>query len=111
MFRNMVNMVIPDTLISIDAPDVVEVVLKKQGNRTLVHLINHNGERSLNNTIAYTENIVPIFNIGVMVKLNKLPSSVRLMPENQLLTWNKSDIGSISVIVPKLDIYSIVVIE
>ncbi len=111
MFRNMVNMVNPDVLISVDAPDVVEVVLKKQGNRTLVHLINHNGERSLNNTIEYTEDIIPIFNIGVKVKLNKLPVSVKLMPENKLLTWNKTDNSSISITIPKLDIYSIVVIE
>jgi hypothetical protein len=111
MFKNMVNMVNPDILISIDAPDVVEVVLKKQKNRTLVHLINHNGERSLNNTIEYTEDIIPVFNIGVKVKLNKLPASVKLMPENQILTWNKAANNSISITVPKLDIYSIVVIE
>jgi hypothetical protein len=107
----MVNMVNPDILISIDAPDVVEVVLKKQKDRTLVHLINHNGERSLNNTIEYTEDIIPVFNIGVKVKLNKLPASVKLMPENQILTWNKTAGNSISFTVPKLDIYSIVVIE
>ncbi|MFA5814301.1 MAG: alpha-L-fucosidase [Bacteroidales bacterium] len=111
MFRNLVDMALPETLISIDAPDNVEVVLKKQENRTLVHLINHNGERSFNNTIAYTENIIPIFNIGVKVKVNTPPSSVKLMPENQVLTWNTLDNGAISITVPKLDIYSIVVIE
>jgi hypothetical protein len=79
MFGNLVDMVLPETLINIDAPDNVEVVLKKQENRTLVHLINHCGERSFNNTIAYTENIIPIFNIDVRVKVNSQPSSVKLI--------------------------------
>ncbi len=111
LFRNLVNMVLPETLITIDAPDNVEVVLKKQENRTLVHLINHNGERSYNQTIEYTENIIPVFNIGVKVKVDTLPSSVKLMPENQDLAWNESEDGLISINVPKLEIYSIVVIE
>ena len=104
-------MIKPETLISIDAPDVVEVVLKKQQNRILVHLVNHNGERPLDKTIAYTENIIPIYNIGVKVKVNAKPSSVKLMPENQDLSWNTLDDGIISIIVPKLNIYSILVIE
>ncbi len=104
-------MVLPETLITINAPDNVEVVLKTQENRTLVHLINHYGERSYNQTIAYTENIIPVFNIDVKVKLDTLPSSVKLMPENQDLAWNESEDGLISINVPKLEIYSIVVIE
>ena len=111
LFRNLVDMVLPETLIAIDAPDNVEVVLKKQENRTLVHLINHNGERSYNQTIAYTENIIPVFNIDVKVKVDTPPSSVKLMPENQDLAWNASEDGLISIKVPKLEIYSIVVIE
>ena len=98
MFGNLVNMVLPETLISIDAPGNVEVVLRKQGNRMLIHLINLYGERSyyydeqpwrprITNTIAYAENIMPVYNIGVKVKVAKKPSSVKLMPENQILTW------------------------
>jgi hypothetical protein len=111
MFGNLVDMVIPETLIDIDAPGNVEVVLKKQEKRTMVHLINHYGERSLNNTIAYTEHIIPIYNIGVRVKVLTPPSSVILKPENQALNWEASDDGTISIDVPKLDIHSIVVIE
>lgn len=111
MFGNLVDLVLPEKIISIDAPDIVEVVLKKQENRTLVHLINHNGERSFNNTIAYTENIIPVYDIGVRVKVGSRPSSVKLMPENQPLKWEMQDISILSVTVPKLDIYSIIVIE
>jgi hypothetical protein len=61
--------------------------------------------------IAYTENIIPVFNIDVKVKVDTPPSSVKLMPENQDLAWNASEDGLISIKVPKLEIYSIVVIE
>ncbi len=111
MFGNLVEMVLPEKLITIDAPGNVEVVLKKQEKRTMVHLINHCGERSFNNTIAYTENIIPIYNIGVRLKVHTPPSSVKLMPENQDLAWETLADGTISINVPKLDIYSIVVIE
>ncbi len=111
LFGNLVELVLPEMLISIESPGLVEVVLKKQDNRTLVHLINHNGERSFNNTIAYSEKIVPVSGINVKVKMDTLPSSVKLMPENQTLIWKKLDDGVISVTVPKLDIYSIIVIE
>jgi len=111
MFGNMVDMVLPDKLISIDAPDNVEVVLKKQDNKVQVHLINHYGERSFYNTIAYTENIIPIHDIKVHVKVNRLPSSVKLMPEGQILSWSKQDNNMISITVPRLDIYSIIIID
>lgn len=111
MFGNLVEMVLPETLIAIDAPDNVEVVLKKQDKKTMVHLINHYGERSMSNTIAYTENIIPIFNIGIRVKLNAPPSSVKLMPENQVLSWIQLNDNTISFTVPKLNVYSIVVID
>ena len=55
--------------------------------------------------------IIPVFNIDVKVKVDTPPSSVKLMPENQDLAWNTMDDGAISIRVPKLDIYSIVVIE
>ena len=45
------------------------------------------------------------------MKVDTPPSSVKLMPENQDLAWNASEDGLISIKVPKLEIYSIVVIE
>jgi hypothetical protein len=111
IFGNLVDMVISEALITLDAPGNVEVVLKKQEDRTMVHLINHVGERSMKGTIAYTENIIPIFNIGVRVKVHTPPSSVILMPENQELAWETLADGKISISVPKLDIHSIIVIE
>lgn len=122
MFGNLVNMVLPETLISIDAPGNVKVVLRKQEKRILVHLINLYGERSYyygelpwqprtTNTIVYAENILPVHNIEVKVKVDKKPDSVKLMPENQTLKWKTLENGLISIDVPELDIYSIVVIE
>ena len=111
LFSNLVDMVIPETIIAIDAPGYVEVVLRKQENRTLVHLVNHGGERAFSNTIAYTENIIPILDIGVKVQVKTQPSSVKLMPENMDLSWNMLGDNMISITVPKLDIYSILVIE
>lgn len=93
------------------APGVVEAVLTRQGRKTLLHLVNHAGERSFNNTIAFTEDVLPIHDIGVKLKLDSAPRTIRLMPENRKLAWRKLSDGRVAFRVPQLDLYSIVVIE
>lgn len=110
MLKNVINIVVPEKLIEIDAPDVVEVVLTKKDRKTLIHLINHNGERPLGENIAFTEDIIPIYDIVARVKFDGLPKSVKLMPENKELHWYVQE-GMISIKVPELKIYSIVVVE
>jgi hypothetical protein len=111
LFKDVIDLVLTDRLFEIDAPDVVEAVLTRQGRKMLVHLVNHNGERSFNNTIAFTEDVVPIHDIGVTLKLDSAPRTIRLMPENRKLAWRKLSGGRVSFRVPRLELYSIVVIE
>jgi len=118
VLKNLINILLPEKLIEIDAPSAVEVVLTRKENNILVHLINHNGEkpldsdisRSVGNKITITENIIPIHNIGVRVKADNSPKSVKLMPEDIDLSWKIQE-NIVSITVPKLDIYSIVVLE
>lgn len=111
LFGNLVEQVLPEKLVSIEPTGEVEVVLKKQQNKTQIHLINHWGERAFNNTIAYTESINPVHNIKIHVKVEKRPDAVKLMPENKDLKWELSADNTLTVNVPELNIYSIIVVE
>lgn len=110
LLKNIINIVVPEKLVEIEAPDVVEVVLTKKRNKPLIHLINHSGERPLGENIAFTEDIIPVYDIIARVKFDGLPKSVKLMPENKELHWYVQE-GKVTIKIPELKIYSIVVIE
>lgn len=121
IIKNALNLVLLEKLIEINAPPGVEVVLAKQNDKEIVHLINHYGERPIekkrqfgdphiqyNN--AMTESVIPIYNINVRVKHDREPKKVTLEPGGKKLEWKMED-GVIHTIVPKLEIHSCVVIE
>jgi len=110
VFRNLINRLLPERLIEIDAPGMVEVVLNKKDSELHVNLVNHYREKSLGDAISITEKVIPVHNIQVKVKMGKMPQSVTLMPENKELDWNVKD-EYLVFTVPKLHIYSIIVIE
>ena len=110
MLRNLINIVVPEKLIEITAPGLVEVVLTKKDNSVIVHLVNHYREKQLGNSITIAEHVIPVSDIGVKVKLSQSPESVTLIPENKKLEWNFSN-GFVTFTVPKLHIHSLVAIE
>lgn len=93
-----------------DAPGVVEVVLAKKDKTTQVHLVNHYREKAIGDAINIVEHVQPVYDIGLKLKLSSIPKSVILQPEGLKLEWEYSD-EYVSFRVPRLDIYSIVVIE
>ena len=110
VFRNLVNMVLPEKLIEIEAPGMVEVVLNKKGNDLQVNLVNHYREKSLGEAISIAEKVIPVYNIKVKVKVEKMPKSLTLIPGKRKLDWEMKD-GYVVFTVPTLHIYSIIVIE
>ncbi|MFC2123591.1 beta-galactosidase trimerization domain-containing protein [Bacteroidota bacterium] len=110
MFRNLLNMTIEDKLIEMDAPSSVEVILAEKGSTKQVHLVNHYREKSSWERINIAEHVLPIYDIGVKVKTERKPGSVKLMPEGTALDF-KFENEQVSFTVPKLHIYSIVCIE
>ena len=108
--KNLVNLIVPEKLVELDAPDVIEVVLARKENLILVHLINHSGERPIDRNNALTEEVIPIYNVKVKVQCRSYPKCVKLLPENISLPWKVQD-SMILINVPKIEIHSCVVIE
>jgi hypothetical protein len=110
LFSNILGMINPETLIEVDAPGMVEVVMAGKDQAIQVHLVNHYREKTLGGAISLAEKIVPVFDIGIKVRKDHEPVSVVLQPEGTYLPWNYDE-GYVSFSVPKLGIYSIVEIR
>jgi hypothetical protein len=110
IFRNLLNTYIPEKLIEIEAPSNVEVVLAEKEGKKQVHLVNHFRDKSLGNSNTIVENVLPVYDIGVKVKVDHKPGSVELMPEKAHLSF-EFDEGYVSFVIPKLHIYSIAVVD
>jgi hypothetical protein len=84
----------------------VEVVLRERAGDVLVHLVNHNGYRSVEEgTWATNDSVVPVHDVTVAVRLAGAPAEVfdGLTGEALKSTWQD---GVLTVTVPKLDIHT-----
>jgi hypothetical protein len=110
LFKNLLMTIDPKRLIEMNAPGVVEVVLARKDKSTQVHLVNHYREKALGGAATIVEHVLPVSDIDIKVRMGSAPASVTQQPEGIKLEWKFSD-GYLSFRVPKLEIYSIVVIE
>lgn len=85
-----------------------QVVTKKNG-KLYVHLINTNGPHD-NPTVMVYEEVTPLSDINVSVRLPKIPKTVKLQPGNTKLPFTYKN-GIMLVRVPDLKIHSMIEIE
>lgn len=89
-------------------PDRGVATLMQQGDRKIVHLLfAHTTNRGENTEVI--EDIVPIYNINVSVKCDKL-SKVVLAPQMQEIPFEYAD-GKVTFTVPEVHVHQIVSIE
>jgi hypothetical protein len=110
IFRNLLNEVIPEKLVEVEAPSNVEVVLAEKDGAKQVHLVNHYRDKSIGNSNTIVENVLPVYDIKVRIRADQRPGSVELMPGKEDLSFEYNS-GYVSFVIPKLHIYSIAVIE
>ena len=73
-------------LFTTDAPESVEMVLREQDNRYILHLINLTGEMTLPR-----ERIIPINNIHIKINVDKAVNSVTTLTDEQHITFDNSE--------------------
>ena len=94
---NLVRLLRPDLPVEVSAPAWLEVVPMRQGNRLLVHLVNHHGNRPVHDTRAYSgkappnnvcvEQVLPVNDVTVRLRLEHRPRQVRLEPGGVEPSW------------------------
>ena len=96
--------------VEVQAPACVDVILRRKGARTLVHLINRNsGLPSLPHS-AVVDEIAPVGPVTVKVRRPDAPKTVKLAFEQASLEW-KYVKGTLTVKVPSVEIHAAVVVE
>ncbi len=109
LVRNCIDKLIPGPLIKVSAPSTAEITLTEQPGRKIVHLLHYPAERR-GVDLDVVEDIIPLFDIPVSLKLSHRPRQVYLAPELQSLR-TEYDNGYATVTVPKVSGHAMLVFE
>ncbi len=114
LMKYLVNLVTRDKLIEVKAPVGIEVTLFQQEKRFIVHLINFHCQRVPQGRnvvpIMYAEEIPPVYNIEVKLKVPFEVKKVMLQPQGKKLKFKKKG-NRIAFVVPQVHIHAMAVIE
>ncbi len=102
--------------VTTDAPPTVEIVLRKQPDRYVLHLVNMaNGERDIVTAARrrYTKiaNIPPVPPCHVSLRLPAKPTSIRLVPQDTTLEDWTYENDRLNVALPEFAIHQLMVVE
>lgn len=107
--KQVMSQVFPHPLVELDAPPCIDMALRQDGDRLLVHLTNTSGMQMADNytIIDYIPVTGPII---LKIRLEKPPASVRLVPDD--FPVDVADIkDGIRITIPALHIHNVLVIE
>jgi hypothetical protein len=106
----LIDRLLPDPLVRVDAPSSTEATVTRQGQRTIVHLLQYCPERR-GKDLDLIEDIVPLYDVELSVKLNKKPTKVyRLNSAPEAIDFDYHN-GRANTIVPKILGHEMVVFE
>lgn len=109
LLKTIIRNQTPDLLTTIKGSSKVHQVLARKNNRLIVHLINTDGQHD-NPTVAAYDEVTPLHNIELNIKLKNKPKVVIGQPGNQQLPFVFKD-GNLNIKIPLLEIHQIVEIE
>ena len=109
LVRNILDRLLPEPLVRTEAPTGCEITVTRQRQRHIVHLLYYSPERRAVN-LDLIEDIVPLFNVPLALRLNRRPRRVYVAPENTALefTWAAP---YVRVTVPEIRGHAMVVFE
>jgi Hypothetical glycosyl hydrolase 6/Beta-galactosidase trimerisation domain len=109
LVRNLIDLLLPEPFLRIAAPSGTEGTMMKQKNRTIVHVLHYTPQRRTAK-LDLLEEIVPIFDVPLSVKLPKAPKRVYLAPQKLPIPFEYLR-GRANLRVPRVDGHAMVVFE
>ncbi len=103
LFLNALDMLLPEPLIRLEAPTTTMVTVNEQSveDRWILHLLHYVPERRCED-IDIIEDVIPLFNVKVSVKVSKKIREVLSVPDQVALTFEKKN-DRIEFSLPKLE--------
>jgi hypothetical protein len=107
--NQIVSTLFPSPMVKISGSKLIHVTVNNLKGKTTVNLINSGGPYNSNKIVTYDE-LPPLYNLDMSIKLAQKPQKITQQPENISLpfTWQN---GTATVKIPKLEIHSIVVVD
>jgi hypothetical protein len=111
LFFNALRMLLPDPLIEHNGPSTMLVTLNEQKakNRQVVHLLHYIPERR-SSDIDVIEDVIPLYNIKLSVRIPQPVKQVVCVPENILLAFELKE-DRVEFTVPKIEGHQMIALE
>lgn len=110
LVRNVIRKLLKRQLLEIEAPTSLEAtVMRQPGGRTIVHLLNYSPERRTP-TLDLVEDIFPLYNLPLSLRLAKAPRKVYLAGQGQAMDFQYAD-GRVQLTVPEVKGHQMIVLE
>jgi hypothetical protein len=97
-------------MVRLESPAWLEVVLMRQGERVLVHLVNFHGSRPFDRSNVCVEQVLPVRNVILNLTLAARPAWVRLEPSGDEPQWSYAD-NILRVTIPEIHTHCAVVVK
>ena len=110
MVKNVLSKIDGGQLVRLYGPSYVHTSVNTKGNKTMVHLLNSASGTPNTDENPIIETVPDVHNLVVQLPRDKEPKRVCLAPENVSLEYS-FDGSRLTIEVPKVGIYDIVVIE
>ena len=110
LVRNLLERLLPEPLLRVAGPSSTEATITRQKNgRTIVHLLQYCPERRTEK-LDLIEDIVPLFDVPLSLKMAKAPKRVYLAPERTAVEFEHLA-GRVNLRVPVIRGHAMVVFE
>ncbi len=108
-FPDVLEKAFPEPIVEVTGAKHIDVSPRMLNGKLAVHLVNTSGPHA-NPPDGGIQEIEPVGPLNVSIRLEQAPRSIRVQPEDKSLnvTWAN---GRAAVIVPQLDLYSILVVQ
>ncbi len=88
VLANCIARLLPQPRIgSNNLPTTAQVTVRRQHDDLVVHLLHYVHQRR-GKTLDIVEDVIPLHDVEVSVRVSRSPSAVRLVPENQPISWH-----------------------
>lgn len=109
MVANCLRMLLPDPLVRVEAPSTAEVSLTRQQDRRIVHILHYPAERRAPG-LDIVEDVIPLANVQLGLRLDAPPRQVYLAPQRVKLEFEYRD-GYVRCAVPEVRGHQMIAFE
>jgi hypothetical protein len=109
LLKHVITAIFPKPLVELDAPPCVDMALRRDGKKLLIHLTNTAGMQIANN-YTILDFIPAVGPIHVTIRMDTPPTSVIMEPDGSSLEMITVEEG-IRVTLPTLHIHNVIVVQ